>query len=113
MVLALLGLLFLVGCTEQAAQVKAAEAFARRALSESLMVRAELREVRGLKMTRKEGAGYGFKVVGSRQGARLGILMATRDEMPPGTLFLDDGRQLPLFVDSLEESYAEGEPDPE
>lgn len=93
------------GCLPGGGSSVDAVAFAKKTLSESYAAKAELGEV--LEVTHKtdQGLGHGFSVKGSKQNATLTLLTIGPGGEPEGTLWLEDGRQIPLFIPFLEESY--------
>lgn len=80
-------------------------AFAKTALAESFAAKAELGDIIAVTHKTDEGMGHGFEVEGSRQNATMTLLSITPGGEPQGTLWLEDGRQIPLFMPFLEESY--------
>ncbi|MEM7479490.1 MAG: hypothetical protein AAF483_31275 [Planctomycetota bacterium] len=82
-------------------------AFAEKSLAESYAVKAELGEVKSVKLLKTEGSVYSFAVEGSIQNATLALLANKPAFETTGTLYLEDGRQIPLFIPFLEESYKE------
>ncbi len=79
---------------------------AQKALAESFLVKYELGEVTDVKLIKTEMPGHVFQISGTKQNAKMTYIPVTPSG-PQGSLFLDDGRQLPLFTDFLEESYRE------
>jgi hypothetical protein len=80
-------------------------AFAKKTLAESYTARAELGEIESVTVKRNEGVGHAFAVKASKHDATMTLISITPSGEPSGTLFLDDGRQIPLFIPVLEESY--------
>jgi len=93
------------GCAREPNAVFSPLEYGSSTLSESYAAKAELGEI--LKVTQKtnEGLGHGFVVKASKQNATMTLLAITPGGEPQGTLWLDDGRQIPLFIPYLEESY--------
>jgi hypothetical protein len=93
------------GCGREPNAVFSPLEFAQKTLSESYAAKAELGEI--LEVTHKthEGLGHGFLIKASKQNATMTLLSITPGGEPQGTLWLDDGRQIPLFIPYLEESY--------
>jgi len=81
--------------------------FAEKTLAESYAAKVELGHILDVTHKTNEGLAHGFEVKGSKQNATMTLLSITPGEEPEGTLWLEDGRQIPLFIPFLEESYKE------
>jgi len=79
--------------------------FAEKSLAESYAAKAELGDITEVTHRASEGLAHSFEVKGSKQNATMTLLSITPGGEPEGTLWLEDGRQIPLFIPFLEESY--------
>ncbi|MEM6691866.1 MAG: hypothetical protein AAF664_20725 [Planctomycetota bacterium] len=93
------------GCTSEPDPVFSPLDFAKKSLAESYAAKAELGEIEDVTVQRNEVLGHAFAVKGSKQNATMTLLSITPGGEPSGTLFLDDGRQIPLFIPFVEDSY--------
>ena len=93
------------GCAREPNAVFPPLEYAQKTLSESYAAKAELGEILEVTHKTNEGLGHGFVVKASKQNATMTLLSITPGGEPQGTLWLDDGRQIPLFIPYLEESY--------
>tara|TARA_R110002049_G_scaffold72490_1_gene186918 strand:+ start:1734 stop:2084 length:351 start_codon:yes stop_codon:yes gene_type:complete len=92
------------GCTSEPDPVFSPLDFAKKSLADSYAAKAELGEIEDVTVQKNEGLGHAFAVKGSKQNATMALLSITPGGEPSGTLFLDDGRQIPLFMPFLEDS---------
>lgn len=79
--------------------------FAKKTLAESYAAKAELGDITDITHKTNQGLGHGFEVKGTKQNATMTLLSITPGGEPQGTLWLEDGRQIPLFIPFLEDSY--------
>jgi hypothetical protein len=93
------------GCAPGVGSSVDAVAFAKKTLSESYAAKAELGEVLEVIHKTDQVGGHGFSIKASKQNATLTLLTISPSGEPEGTLWLEDGRQIPLFIPFLEESY--------
>jgi hypothetical protein len=93
------------GCSQQPSAVFSPLEFAKKTLAESYAAQAELGDIIEVTHKTNEGVAHGFEVKGSKQNATMTLLSITPGGEPQGTLWLEDGRQIPLFIPFLEESY--------
>ncbi len=93
------------GCSSEPDAVFSPLEFAKQSLAESYAAKAELGDIEEVTVQKDEGLGHAFAVKGSKQNATMTLLSITPGGEPSGTLFLDDGRQIPLFIPFLEDSY--------
>ncbi len=93
------------GCAPGVGSSVAAVAFAKKTLSESYAAKAELGEVLEVIHKTDQVGGHGFSIKASKQNATLTLLTISPSGEPEGTLWLEDGRQIPLFIPFLEDSY--------
>jgi len=103
-------LLLLGGCsseqsTKDPSAVFSPLEFAKKTLAESHAAKAELGDITDVIHKTNEGLGHGFEVKGTKQNATMTLLSITPGGEPQGTLWLEDGRQIPLFMPFLEDSY--------
>lgn len=98
-------LLAFPGCGQEPDAVFSPLEFARKTLSESYAAKAELGEILEVKHKTNEGLGHGFLIKASKQNATMTLLSITPGGESQGSLWLDDGRQIPLFIPTLEDSY--------
>jgi hypothetical protein len=98
-------LLAFAGCDKNPNAVVSPLEFAKKTLSESYAAKAELGEILEVKHKTNKGLGHGFLIKASKQNATMTLLSITPGGEPQGTLWLDDGRQIPLFIPAVEDSY--------
>lgn len=98
-------LLAFSGCDQKPNTVISPLEFAQKTLSESYAAKAELGEILEVKHKTNKGLGHGFLIKAAKQNATMTLLSITPGGEPQGTLWLDDGRQIPLFIPTLENSY--------
>lgn len=99
-------LLLLLGCGfgEPKSQAELAETL----LSKSYAAKYELGDVSEVKLLTESESGSTFEVFGSKQnGMLLTMGPLTPGSIPMCAIKLENGRQIPLFQEFLEESYKE------
>jgi len=98
-------MLMLLGCGPTQSLVDP-ESFAKEILADSYAARVELGVIQSIEHVHEDNTGHVFQVVGERDKAKLIIVgRLIPGTQPSSTLHLSDGRQIPLFIDFLEDAY--------